>query len=203
MELHIKNMVSLRCIIVVKAILDELGLGYKEVLLGKVKLVQDISDAQYKLLQQRLLSIGLDLLEERRHILVEKIIHVILEMVHGESEPPKTKHSVYISEKLHYEYSYLSKMFTDVTGVCIEQFMIAHRIEKAKELMAHDELNLSEIAWRLHYCSVQHFSHQFKKVTGYPPSEFKRMQEKPLFPLEHIGAFARNPGASMNLGRAG
>jgi AraC-like DNA-binding protein len=210
MDLHIKNMVSLRCILVVKAILDELCVSYENVSLGTAKLKHEISDDKLEQLKVRLMAAGLELLEDKRSILVEKIKNVIVEMVHHETEPPKTKHSVYISEKLNYEYGYLSKVFSGMTGTCIEQYIIAHRIEKAKELLAYDQLNLSEIAWKLHYCSVQHFSHQFKKVTGYPPSQFKRMKEKQLAPLESVGlqdtGSAKLNGAfsaKMNMGRMG
>jgi AraC-like DNA-binding protein len=187
MNLHIKNMVSLRCILVVKAILDELCLSYENVTLGEVKLKHEPANEQRDQMKLRLLAAGLELLEDKRSILVEKIKNVIVDMVHHETQPPKMKHSVYISEKLGYEYGYLSKVFSGALGICIEQFIIAHRIEKAKELLAYDQLNLSEIAWKLHYCSVQHFSHQFKKVTGYPPSQFKRLKDKRLAPLETVG----------------
>jgi AraC-like DNA-binding protein len=118
---------------------------------------------------------------------VEKIRKVIMEMIHQEESQPKTKHSVYISQKLNLAYGYLSKLFKDTLGIRIEQFIIEHRIEKAKAMIASDELNISEIAWRLHYSSVQHFSNQFRKITGYPPSEFKGLKDKGLIALDKVG----------------
>jgi AraC-like DNA-binding protein len=187
MKLNIKGMVSLRCILFVKAILDELCIAYEAVTLGEVELKDSISPAQRELLKLSLSNIGLELLATRKDILVEQIKKVIIEMVHQEEQPSKMKHSVHISQKLNLAYGHISKVFKDNLGISIEQYIIQHRIEKAKAMIACDQLNISEIAWRLHYSSVQHFSNQFRKVTGYPPSEYKSLKDKGLIPLDTVG----------------
>jgi AraC-like DNA-binding protein len=178
MKLFIKYMVCIRCKMVVKSELDKLGLIYKKVELGEVDLVGDLTTEQHEQLKTALLKSGLELMEDKKAILIEKIKNVIIEMVHYADEPPKVNLSDYLSEKLEYDYTYLSNVFSEVTGITIEQYMISHKIERVKELLLYEELTLSEISYRLNYSSVAHLSNQFKKVTGLTPTYFKTLKHK-------------------------
>lgn len=184
--LFIKYMVSIRCKMVVKSELDKLGLHYRSVELGEVNIVENINDEQRAQLKTALLQSGLELMDDKKAILVERIKNVIIEMIHYEDELPKANFSDYLSEKLNYNYTYLANLFSETKGITIEHFMILHKIEKVKELILYDELNLSEIAWRLHYSSVAHLSHQFKKITGLTPSYFKSLKIKRQDTLENV-----------------
>jgi len=186
MTLHIKYMVSLRCKMVVKEVFNQLKLHYETVNLGEVDLREDISEQERANLKRLLLASGLELLDDRRAILIERIKNVIIQMVHHEDDLPKVKFSVYLSEKLHYDYTYLANIFSETQGTTIEQFIILHKIEKVKELIMYGELNLTEIAWKLHYSGVAHLSNQFKKVTGLTPTYFKSLKKKRLSLLEDL-----------------
>jgi AraC-like DNA-binding protein len=166
MQLYIKFMVSLRCKMIVKEELNKLGLHHAVVDLGLVEIMEDITQQQHDALKKNLLKSGLELLDNKKSILIEKIKNVITEMIHHSDELPKTNYSDYISQKLNYDYTYLSNLFSDVKGITIQQFIIINKIEKVKELLLYDELNLSEIANKLHYSGVAHLSKQFKKVTA-------------------------------------
>jgi len=179
-------MVSIRCKMVVKAELDKLGLDYGVVDLGEVDVKDDITLQQYESLKMGLLKSGLELMDDRKAMLIEKIKNVIVEMVHYTDELPKTKNSDYISNKLKHDYTYLANLFSEATGTTIEHFIIAHKIERVKELIIYDELNLTEIAWKLHYSSVAHLSNQFKKITGLTPSFFKSLKLKKRTTLENM-----------------
>ena len=133
-----------------------------------------------------MLKSGLELMDDKRAILIEKIQNTIIEMVHYTDELPKTNFSDYLSEKLNHDYTYLANLFSETRGVTIEHFIILHKIERVKELIIYDELNLSEIAWKLHYSGVAHLSHQFKKVTGLSPSFFKSLKNKKRGTLENV-----------------
>lgn len=185
-KLYIKNMVSIRCKMVVKAVLENLGLNYSTVELGEVEIIGNLSEAKHKQLESDLLRFGLELMEDRKIILVEKIKNVIVEMIHYSDELPNIKFSVYISEKLNHDYTYLSNLFSEVKGMSIRHFIMAHKIEHVKELLMYDELTLSKIAWKLHYSSVAHLSIQFKKITGLTPTHFKNMKQKRLTVLESL-----------------
>ena len=178
MILYIKYMVSLRCKMVVKEELKRLGLHYVVVDLGMIEILEDLSLIQFNELKLNLATSGLELLDDKRAILIEKIKNVIVEMVHYSEEVPKTNYSNYISEKLHLDYNYLSSIFSEVKGITIQQFIIIHKIERVKELLLYDELNLTEISQILDYSSVAHLSNQFKKITGLTPSYFKKMKLK-------------------------
>jgi AraC-like DNA-binding protein len=186
MKLFIKYMVSLRCKMMVKSELKNLGLHYIIVKLGEVEIMEDITDEQHDQLKNALLKSGLELMDDKKAILVERTKNVIVEMIHYADELPKVKKSIYISEKLNYDYTYISNIFAEATGITLEHFIIAHKIERAKELIIYNELNLSEIADRLHYSSVAHLSKQFKKVTGLTPSFFKSLKRKKRLNLENI-----------------
>lgn len=180
-------MVSNRCKLAVKAELNKLGLHYIVVDLGEVEIMEDITTQQQQQLKLGLSSSGLELMDDKRAVLIEKIKNVITEMIHDSEELPKVNYSDYISERLNYDYTYLSNLFSEVKGITIQQFIIIHKIEKVKELLFYDELNLTEISYRMHYSSVAHLSNQFKKVTGLTPSAYKNLKEKRRNPLEEVG----------------
>ena len=179
-------MVSLRCKMIVKEELKKLNIVYAILDLGMVELMQDISISQRETLKINLLKSGLELLDDKKSILIEKIKNVITELVHYSDEVPKINYSDYISEKLQYDYTYLSNMFSEVKGITIQQFIIIHKIERVKELLLYDELNLTEISYIMHYSSVSHLSKQFKKVTGLSPSYFKQLKHKRKNNLENM-----------------
>ncbi len=187
MKLFIKYMVSTRCKMVVKDELKKIGLHFIIVDLGEIEIMENISDEKRALLRKGLANSGLELMDDKKAILIEKIKNVIIEMVHYSDEMPKVNYSDYISEKLHHDYTYLSNIFSEVKGMTIQQFIINHKIERAKELLLYDEYNLTEISYKLNYSSVAHLSNQFKKVTGLTPSHFKKLKEKRRNPIEEIG----------------
>lgn len=179
-------MVSLRCKMVVKEELKKLGLHFILVDLGEIEIMEDISDIQRNELKLALLTSGLELMDDKRAVLIEKVKTVIIEMVHYSDELPKINYSDYISEKLDYDYTYLSNLFSEVKGITIQQFIIIHKIERVKELLLYNEMNLTEISHKLQYSSVAHLSNQFKKITGLTPSEFKRLKFKHRNTIEEI-----------------
>lgn len=180
-------MVSLRCKMIVKSILHKMHLHVTTLELGEVELAEDeLTAQQYAELKKALLSYGFELLEDKKSMLIEKIKNIIIEMIHYSDEPPLLNFSSYLSEKLNYDYNYLSNLFSEVKGSTIENYIISHKIERAKELLIYNELTLTEIAEKLHYSSVAHLSNQFKKVTGLTPSFFKKMKHKRLNALENL-----------------
>ncbi|PAU94793.1 AraC family transcriptional regulator [Aliifodinibius salipaludis] len=186
MKLYIKYMVSLRCKMLVKDELKKLGIDCVSVDLGMVEIQDDITDEQLETFAKNLKKSGLELLDDKKNILVEKIKSVIVEMIHYEDEVPKVNDSDYISEKLGYDYTYLSNTFSEVKGMTIQQYIIMHKIERVKELLLYDELTLTEIAHQLHYSSVAHLSNQFKKITGLTPTYFKELKDKREKTLEEL-----------------
>ncbi|HEA22043.1 MAG TPA: AraC family transcriptional regulator [Pricia antarctica] len=179
-------MVSLRCKMVVKQELEKLGLHFVNVDLGTIEILENITVAQQKQLAKNLKVYGLELLDNKRNIIIAKIKALIIEMIHYSDELPKVNYSDYISEKLGYDYTYLANTFSEVKGITIQQYMIINKIEKVKELLLYDEMNLTEISYKLHYSSVSHLSNQFKKITGLTPSYFKQMKKKRFKNLEDI-----------------
>ena len=171
-------MVSMRCMMLVKEELNKMNLPYVSVNLGVVELPEDITEKQNDYLRENLLKSGLELMDDKKSILIEKIKNEITEMIHFSDEIPKVKFSEYISEKLNHDYSYLANIFSEAKGVTIQQFIIMHKIEKIKELLLYHELNLTEISNKMHYSSVAHLSNQFKKVTGISPTLFKGLKQK-------------------------
>lgn len=186
MKLYIKNMVSIRCKMLVRSELEKLNLPYKTVELGEVELEESISEQKREELKGALIKSGLVLMEDKKSILVEKIKNIIVEMVHYSDELPKVNYSVYISQKLNLNYTYLANLFAEVKGTTIEQFIITHKIERVKELIIYDELSLTEIAALMQYSSEAHLSKQFKKMTGLTPSHFKELKNKRRNPLEDL-----------------
>jgi AraC-like DNA-binding protein len=180
-------MVSMRCKMVVKAELKKLGLHFIVVDLGEIEIMENISLEMRDMLKVALHKSGLELMDDKRSILIEKIINIIIEMVHYSEEMPAVNYSTYISEKLNYDYTYLSNIFSEVKGITIQQFIIIHKIERVKELLLYEELNLTEISYKLNYSSVAHLSNQFKKITGLSPSHFKKVKDKRRLPIEAIG----------------
>jgi len=180
-------MVSNRCKLAVKEELNKLGLHFVVVDLGEVEVMEDLTMEQREQLNIGLQKSGLELMDDRRAVLIEKIQNVITEMVHHTDEMPKINYSDYIAEKLDYDYTYLSNIFSEIKGITIQQFIIVHKIERVKEYLIYDELNLTEISYKLHYSSVAHLSNQFKKVTGLTPSNYKQLKDKKRIPIEEIG----------------
>ena len=179
-------MVSLRCKMIVKEELRKLGLKYIVVDLGMVEVLEDMTPDQLKSFGIGLSKFGLVLLEDKKSVLIEKIKNVIIEMIHYMDEMPNVNYSDYISEKLNYDYTYLSNIFSEVKGITIQQFIIIHKIERVKELLLYDELNLTEISYKLHYSSVGHLSSLFKKITGLSPTFYKSLKIKRNNNLENL-----------------
>jgi AraC-like DNA-binding protein len=177
MKIYIKYMVSIRCKMVVKAALDSLELPYGAVELGEVEVNGNLEPDQRIQLKMILLKSGLQLMDDKKAILIEKIKNIIVEMIHYSEEQPQTNFSHYLSEKIGYNYTYLANLFSAATGTTIEHYIIAQKIEKVKELLLYDELNLTEISYKLNYSSVAHLSNQFKKITGLTPTFFKKLRQ--------------------------
>lgn len=186
MKLFIKYMVSLRCKMVVREELEKLDIRYFSVDLGVVETQEEISQEQHDALKVNLQKSGLELLEEHKNILIQQIKNVVIEMIHYSNELPKVNYSDYISEKVGYNYTYLSNLFSEVNGMTLQQFIIMHRIERVKELLLYDELNLTEISYKMQYSSVAHLSNQFRKITGLTPSFYKQLKKKRRKNLENL-----------------
>lgn len=179
-------MVSLRCKMMVVEELKKLGLHPSTVELGMVDIHENITEDQREQLKVNLLKSGLELLDDKKSILIEKIKNVIIEMIHYSDELPKVNYSEYLSEQLGYDYTYMANIFSEVKGITIQQFIILHKIERVKELLIYDELNLTEIAFKMHYSSVAHLSNQFKKITGLTPTFYKQLKNKRKKNLEDL-----------------
>jgi AraC-like DNA-binding protein len=182
----VRYMVSIRCKMVVIAELEHLGLHYKTVDLGEVILEETISPEQRQKLGIALKRSGLELMEDHNAILIEKIKAVIVEAIHYTDEALRVNFSDHLTEKLNYDYTYLANLFSEVEGTTIQQFIMKHKIERVKELLVYDELSLTEIAYKLHYSSVQNLSNQFRKITGLTPTFFKNIKRKRLGGLENV-----------------
>jgi len=171
-------MVCIRCKMVVKSELQKLGIHQARVELGEVETREDITPEQLEKLDKALKNTGLELMDDKKSILVEKIKAVIIELVHYNEDEIKISHSDFVSKKLNQNYAYLAHLFSEVKGMTIEKFYLVHKIEKVKELLVYDDLSLTEIAYRLQYSSVAHLSNQFKKMTGLSPAHFKELRHK-------------------------
>ena len=186
MKIYIKYMVSNRCKDAVKEELKKLSLHFVILELGIVEIMETLTIENRLLLKQRLLASGLELMDDKKAILIEKIKTIIIELIHYSDENIKINFSEYLSEKLDHNYTYLANLFSEVQGITIEQFIISHKIERIKELIIYGELNITEIAWKMNYSSVAHLSNQFKKMTGLSPSHFKKLKDKRRKPIEDI-----------------
>ena len=180
-------MVSNRCKMVVKEELRKLGLHYIVVDLGEVDIMENITMEQHDLLNIGLKTSGLELMDDKRAVLIEKIKNIIVEMVHHSDDMIKINFSDLLTSKLNHNYTYLANLFSEVQGTTIEQFIISHKIERIKELIIYDELSITEIAYKMNYSSLAHLSNQFKKMTGLTPSHFKQLKDKRRSSIEEIG----------------
>ncbi|MBW6499395.1 MAG: AraC family transcriptional regulator [Bacteroidales bacterium] len=161
---------------VVKSELDKLGLHHTRVELGEVYIRETLTAKELAQLKAALLKSGLQLMDDKKAILIEKIKIVVREMLLKEDEPEKTKFSDLLSDELNHDYTYLANLFSEVTGITIERYLIAHKINRVKELILYDNLSLTEISYRLNYSSVAHLSSQFKKVTGLTPTFYRKLK---------------------------
>jgi len=180
-------MVSNRCKMLVKEELKKLGLHFIVVELGEVEVMETLTAETLNKLKSALLVSGLELMDDKKSVLIEKIRNVITEMIHYSEELPKVNYSDFLSQKLDYDYTYLSNIFSEIKGITIQQFIIINKIERVKELLMYEELNLTEISHKMHYSSVAHLSNQFKKITGLSPSHYMQLKDKRRKPLEEIG----------------
>jgi AraC-like DNA-binding protein len=180
-------MVSNRCKLAVREELKKLGLHFIVVDLGVVEIMENISIEKRQMLKEGLLISGLELMDDKKAILIEKIKNIIIEMVHYSEEVIKINFSDFLADKLNHNYTYLANLFSEVQGITIEHFIISHKIERIKELIIYGELNITEIAWKMGYSSVAHLSSQFKKATGLSPSHFKQLKDKRRNPIEEVG----------------
>ena len=180
-------MVTRRCQTAVKEVLKDLGLHYIMVDLGEVDIMEELTTEQRDQVRTKLQQSGLELLDDKRTIIIEKVKSIIIDMVHNSNEPVKTNFSDYLSQKLNYDYTYLANLFSEIQGTTIQQFVIKHKVERIKELIMYDELNITEIAFLMDYSSVAHLSNQFKKTTGLSPSQFRNFKNRKRNPIEEVG----------------
>jgi AraC-like DNA-binding protein len=186
-ELHIKNMVCDRCVKVVKEVLTAQHVPYKSVVLGEVTLEEPLDGARQPALREALEAEGFEWIDDRRSRLVSQIKNVLVELIHqGDLSEMRVNISTFLAERLHKEYHYLSSLFSDAENTTIEQFVILQKIEKVKEWLVYDELSLSEIAFQMGYSSVAHLSAQFKRITGFTPTQFKKLKDHRRRPLDSI-----------------
>ncbi len=186
LKIYIKYMVSIRCKMLVRDELTTLHIPFIRIDLGEVETKEKLSKEQLDELDKVLKKSGLELMDDKKSMLIEKIKNVIIELIHYSDETLKVNFSGYLAKKLNHDYTYLSNLFSEVQGITIEHYIIAHKIERVKELLVYDELNLTEIAFKLHYSSVAHLSMQFKKVTGLTPSHFKNLKVTRRNTLENL-----------------
>lgn len=170
----------------VKYELDKLELPYTLIELGEVQITGVVSQEKLQALKFALVEIGLDLIDDKKTQLIEKIKNVITEMIHYDDELPRTNFSDYLSDKLHLDYPYMSNVFSQTKGITIEQYIMVHRIERVKELLSYDELTITEIAYKMNYSGISHLSNQFKKVTGITPSFYKALKSSNRISLEDL-----------------
>lgn len=186
MVIRIQNMVSRRCKMMVKSELDKLDIPYKSIELGEVEVLKPLNKIQRQKLKIELHNSGLELMQDKKAIMIEKIINIIVEMVHYSNQLPEVNFSTYLSEKMRQDYHKMAEVFSKTKGITIEHFIILHKVEKIKELIIYDELNLTEIAYKMNYSSVAYLSKQFKQVTGFTPSYFKTLSKRKRSNLEDI-----------------
>ncbi len=169
------------------AALDGLGLHYSAVELGEVKIEEELTPEQHDQLAITLMKSGLELMDDKKAILIETIKNIIVEMVHYSDEVPRVNFSDYLSENLHFNYAILANLFSQTTGITIEHYFIIQKVERIKELLLYEELNITEISYKLNYSSVAHLSSQFKRITGLTPSYFKKIRQfRARIPLEDL-----------------
>ena len=181
-------MVCNRCKMVVRSVFEKLGLQVVHTGLGEVEIAETRLDKeQLSGLSAELKTVGFELIDNKQSKLIEQIKTIIIDSVHHNDDPPKEKYSELLSRHLHYDYSYLSHLFSQVEGITIELYIISQKIEKVKEMLVYDELSLSQIAFQMGYSSTAHLSSQFKKQTGVTPSQFRQMRLQGRKGLDEIG----------------
>lgn len=186
MKIYVQNMVSLRCKLMVILEMNKLEIPYRTIELGEIQLMEHISPEKLLALREALHISGLEIMDDKKTVLIERIKNVIIEMVHYADELPETNFSDYLSKTLNQDYHQMSEIFSKTKGITIEHFIIIHKIERVKELIIYDDMNLTEIAWKMNYSSVAHLSNQFKKVTGMTPSAFKALTIRKRTNLENL-----------------
>lgn len=186
MKLYIKNMVCNRCKMVVKSELEKLGLHPLAVDLGEVEIAADLEGYQRQDIHAALQKFGFALLDDKKSVIIERVKNLIIDLVQNKNNQLKTNLSDYLSRELNHDYTYITNLFTQVEGTTIEQYFIAQKIERVKELLVYDEMSLSEISYQLNYSSVSHLGKQFKIVTGLTPSHYKQLKEKKRNPLDEL-----------------
>lgn len=186
MNIFVKNMVSLRCILFMTNVLNELGFTPLKVELGLIVTKEDLTTMELKKLNDRIKEAELELLEKRKDIIVENIKHTLIDYIYNPDEQPNINFSDLLSQKLNYNYNYLSNLFLESEDITVTQYMIRLKIERIKELILLEEFTLTEIAYKLHYSSCSHLSNQFKKITGIPPSQFQKMKMNSRAAIQEI-----------------
>ena len=177
MKVYIKNMVCDRCTLVVSALMKELHFEAVSVEMGEVDFAdRELSETERDVLKARLEALSFELLDDKRSQLIDKIRTCVIDLVHRQESLEKVKLSDYLKKQVNYDYNHISHLFSSIEGITIEQYFINHKIEKVKELLVYDELNATEIAYRMGYSSLAHLSGQFKKVTGMTPTQFKKLK---------------------------
>ncbi len=178
MKLYIKNMVSARCKMAVKEALQSMGVHFVFVELGVVETMDDLTAEERRQLKETLLQSGLELMDDKKSELVQKVKNLILDMIYQSEEERKMSFTAYLSKHTGHDYPYLASLFLEAQGTTIQQFIILHKVERIKELIMYSEMSITEITWKMNYSSVAHLSNQFKKVTGLTPTHFKQLKEK-------------------------
>ena len=186
MKIYVRNMACESCKIFVKDALDELGISLVRVDLGEIETREDVSDNEKLELNRKIKKAGMELLEKKQGLLIEKIRKVMIDYVNNSDKKPNIKFSVLLSQELNHSYTYLANFFSEVEATTIEQYIISLKIERIKELIIFGEDNFSEIAHKLNYSSAAHLSSQFKKATGLTPSHFKALKEKRRITIQNI-----------------
>ncbi|WP_373496426.1 helix-turn-helix domain-containing protein [Aquiflexum sp.] len=186
MKIYVKNMACQSCVAIVKEALDELEIVCVKVGMGEIETKADVSDELKLELNKKIRKVGLELLEKKQGVLIEKIRKVIIDYVHHSDDKPNVNFSTLLSEELDLSYTYLSNFFSEVEATTIAQYLISVKIERVKEMIILEEYNLSEIAYKLHYSSAAHLSNQFKKITGLSPSHFKKLKEKRRIAIQDL-----------------
>lgn len=186
MKIIIKNMVCNRCIMAVEQIFNEIGVDIENIQLGNIETKEEVEPGKFKMIDQKLKKVGFEIIHDSKSKIIEKIKNIFIEYVYQQNGENEVKFSDFLVDKLNLDYAYLSTLFSSVESTTIEKYIIHLKVERVKELLVYDEKTLSEIAWDMGYSSVAHLSGQFKKVTGFTPTYFKKLGEKRRNSIEDI-----------------
>ena len=187
MDIYIKNMVCHRCILAVRAEAEKLGFHDTVISLGQMKINKaEIDGHELHKLKTALHNLGFEIIDDKKSRLIEQVKNIVIEKIHHSDSDINNNWSVLIASDMHYEYNYISNLFSSIEGITIEQFIIRQKIEKVKELLFYDELTLSEIAFRMGYSSAAYLTNQFKKITGMPPGQFRKLIVKNRNPIDNL-----------------